>query len=56
MQQNLIEQQQGFFYAVTHKLICRRTPVLNINIRYNMHCILNTFWLLSLKKYTIGDI
>ena len=45
----------GAFYAVTHKLICRRTPVLNINIRNNIYCTLNIFWLLSMASSIRND-
>ena len=34
---------KGAFYFVTHKLICRGIPLLNLNIRYYMHCVINIF-------------
>ena len=45
----------GAFYAVTHKLVGRRTPVSNVNILFNMYCVLNIFWLLSIASFIRND-
>ena len=45
----------GAFYAVTHKLVGRRTPVSNVNILFNLYCVLNIFWLLSIASFIRND-
>ena len=46
---------KGFFYSVTHRLICRRTPRLNYSSRYNMNCSVNVCCLMSLSSFVIND-
>ena len=41
----------GAFYSVTHKLICREIPLLNLNIRYFMYCVINIFCLLGFSSF-----
>lgn len=45
----------GAFYAVTHKLVGQRTPTLNVNILFNLYCVLNIFWLLSIASCIRND-
>lgn len=45
----------GYFYSVTHKLICQGKPLLNLNLRYNMYCWVNIFGLLGLSSFVRND-
>ena len=45
----------GSFYSVTHRLICRRAPRLNVNLLCNMCCSVNVFWLLCLTSFVKYD-
>ena len=40
----------GSFYSVTHRLICRRAPRLNLNLLFNMNCSVKILCLLGLSS------